>query len=438
MMLQAKTCAAAAALFLLPALLRAADGSPADESPLPGLEEPGGPDGWGSELPADGDLDALFEGAGDVDGPVAGGGEEDAGGGASDPPFFLPLRFSGSLAAEAGAAFVRDGDGNDFTGYLDFVNYLNMDARADGTLAVHGSLKTEMPSGSLLELYELYATYLLLDRVYVTVGKKATSWGNVRLFSDAARESEDKDADAHYTNVLYDSREGISGVVTVPVWTGALTGFALYKGNGDSPSSSDLSVAASAEAVVARTSICVFARKFPSEGSSAGGHQSPIVGAEAKRTVLGFDVYAQELVRIRDRRALGAAFSSRGEDLSAFGKFVTTAGICRWWDGGAPTFGFNVEAQDVWSPNAEDGEAGRKDRMELTLGVGRLGPSRNVKVAATWRHDFRDLSGLLKAGASVSGIIPHADLRAGAKWEYGGSAGSRLTLGAYLKLTLGY
>ncbi len=383
------------------------------------------------------DLESIFEGAEDISEPLAAEeSETEEKTEKSALPFFVPLKFSGRIAAEVGLAFVRDDGENDYTGYLDFSHYLAFDSRLDKTIAVHGSLKTARPSGQWLELYELYVNYLMLDKIYICAGKKSTVWGNTRIFSDANDEFYDNDTDAHYTNILYDSIDSLSGVVTIPLWTGTVTAVALYDGNATSPTSDDISVALSVEMIVKKTSVNVFARRFPSEdGARATKHQNPILGMELKRTIFGFDVYAQELSRIQDVSAIKSAFSSRGSDMSAFSRFVSTLGIYRWWNIDFFDAGFNVEVQDVFAPNAEEDK--HSDKIALNAGVSRLGKNRNIKVGTTWKHDFFDKKGLLKLGVSVSDIFPHASWRTGVEWDYDKEK-SKIILGTYIKINMNY
>ena len=162
----------------------------------------------------------------------------------------FPISVSGNLNTEIGGAYIREDGINDATFYFDFKNYINFITRPDKYLALKGSLKTAMPKDSkdkesnhLLYLYEMYFDYIMLDRIYITAGKKKSVWGNIRLFSDYYDENEyisetdesetsdniqDNVDDAQYTNILYDSRDYISGIVKLPIKNHTFTALAMY------------------------------------------------------------------------------------------------------------------------------------------------------------------------------------------------------------------
>lgn len=419
------------------------------------------------------DIDIIFGGASDCDTVVETVVESEqpsvtigAGG------FFVPLTFSGSLEGSLGYGYIKNLDseaespGN--SAYFNLTNYLYFTARPDKYLSVRGAFKTEMPksgSASLVSanfsLYELYMTYLLFDRIYINAGKKTTTWGNIRLFSNDDDFSK-ADTDALFTNILSDSLGGISGSVTVPLpWLQsnvsavALLSDELFASGGSTTSLEQTSVspalmsyAFSFDCIVRGFLLTFEARKFPSrsrleelDGANSTHfvdtfHQYPILGFEAKKTVFGFDIYGQELVRIFDVGSLKNAF---GGDFSSVQKLSTTGGFYRWWDLSACSFGFNAEFQSVFNHLDNNGGVVNDvvNRLAFEGGVKRLGSGHDWRVLGKLIHNFTESSGVLTVAVTNSGILPHADWRTGVEYSYGDDE-KKITLGSYVKLNLSY
>ena len=343
----------------------------------------------------------------------------------------IPLRLSGSLSSSLGAGLIREDAENKWTGYFDFTNYLYLYARPDKYCTVRAQIATSFPPVTdLLRLKELYFDYLLLDRVYITAGKKGTTWGYTRLFSTDFDESKEKeDLVGIDTNILSDSINCVTVMVRIPVWTGTITGVALYRGSATDIEMSDMSYAASMEMTLGKTSVNLFGRKNPNEERN----NPHVLGIEAKRTIFGTDIYAQDISQFHSVRGLKHAFT----DKTTFTKHLFTAGLYRWWDAFDPNIGFNVEFQGEYV--TESGNFYR--RIYFDGGVKRLGPKKNIKVGVSWNHQFDDHTGYVKPGVIISGIFPHADWDTGLKIEYGDSPSyqaPKYTFGTYLKLSFGY
>ena len=299
-----------------------------------------------SEEIADDDLLDLFDSAEDTDAVITdskNSGEVtiNAGG------FSIPLTFSGYLESSVGAGDIWEDGKHKPSGYFTFLNYLYLNARPDKTLSIHGSLRTVLPSGStasnsstdsILSVYELYFTYLLFDSVFITAGKKATSWGYVRLIgtSDDDSSSEDTASGSAYkyggisTNIISDSRNGTSGLIRIPFWTGTISAIALYNesyGAASNMSAGKMSFALSVEQTFFKTSLNLFARKYPSLDKndvelSESAKIRPVAGAEIKRTIFDADVYAQSIAQLYDRKTLVDERSVKG-----LGSLVNTVGL---------------------------------------------------------------------------------------------------------------
>ena len=405
------------------------------------------------------DLDSLFSEAEDVSEPVV---SEDVSVvtnyNVTLGNLTLPLEFSGKMRAEAGLAFIKEDSESDAAGYFDFKNYLNFTSRPDKYIALKGTLKTSLPAddddldgqNNYLYIYELYFDYLMLDRIYLTAGKKKSVWGNIRLFSDT--ESYEGDDNALYTNILSDSRDHISGILKIPVGNHTFTGLAMYRGGtgNDSPKTKDLSLAASAEFVFMGTSLNFFGRRFPTADSEIvqtrpSLHKNTIVGAELKRTILSFDLYGQTLGRISENedRELKKVFTSKFDDLTAFKSIVSTVGCYRIWNENIPYVGFNVEFQNIYIPEPGDDEKYFTNRFASYCGIAKLGPNKDLSIGFQWNHNITQKTGFFQPGINVSKILPHCDWRIRAKYEDGLNKDEKgyekkLTVGTYLTISMDY
>jgi len=323
-------------------------------------------------------------------------------------------------------------------------------------------LKTSMPeddddseTNNLLYLYEMYIDYLMLNRIYITAGKKKSVWGNIRLFSSYYTDSDNDDAtdddtsdnvkDVQYTNVLYDSRDYISGIIKLPFGKHTITALAMYneESSKSNPGTKDMSFAGSAEFIVFGTSINFFGRRFPlSYGNDSKNSQLPIVCIELKRTIFGFDLYGQSMARISDGYKLKNFFKGESDGEKMFNRVISTAGLYRLWSDNAPYVGFNFEFQNIYRPAPGDDEDYFTNRFAFELGLAKLGKNRNIKVAAQWNHNINDKSGFVKSGLIFSRVMPHCDWKNGIKYEYGENATSfdkyKLTVGSYLTISLDY
>ena len=399
------------------------------------------------------DFDSLFENAEDVEEAVV--TEEVKAGTDYDlklGSLKLPIEVSGALDSEFGGAFVREDGDNDATLYFDFKNYIYFTTRPDKYLALKGVLKTSMPkddddseSNHLLYLYEMYFEYLMLNRIYITAGKKKSVWGNIRLFSNG--DDYEGDNDALYTNILYDSRDYISGIMKIPFGNHTLSGVAMYneETSNDSPGTKDMSFALSAEFIFFNTSINFFGRRFPlSYSEDSENFQNPIAGIELKRTILGTDLYGQVLGRVSDSTRIKEIFTSKFSDLSTFERIISTVGCYHLWTDNAPYVGFNVEFQNIYIPNPSTEQNYFTNRFAFDFGMARLGPQKDIKVGVQWNHDITNKAGFIKPGIIFSRIMPHCDWRTGVKYEYGKTSlesankYTKLTIGTYLTISLDY
>lgn len=404
-------------------------------------EKPLDSDGTDSESSEDDPFDVIFSNAEDAENPVVTEETENTETyNVSIGTLKIPLEVTGSLAAEFGFAYINEDHSNDGSIYFDFDNAIYFTTRPDKYLALKGTLKTEMPDSgeassdgqnNFLYLYEMYFDYLMFDRIYITAGKKKITWGNIRLFTDSDYYS---DENALATNILYDSRQHISGMVRIPFGVNTLSFVGMYKGGGTSAASKDMSFAANAELVFLGTSLNLFGRRFPTDSDYL-----PIIGAELKRTLFGVDFYGQELCIVSSGTKLKDLVETKFDDKTAFDKMITTGGFYKLLLDGTPRFGVNAEYQLIYDPVPGDSDYFFINRFAVNMGLGKLGKEKNINFVFQWNHNITEKSGIVQGGLVLSGILPHCDWRNGGKFEYGDDYEyGKFTVGSYLHISLNY
>lgn len=352
--------------------------------------------------------------------------------------FFKPLTFSGHLEAEVGVSGVFEDGKNEAIGFLLFKNDLNVSARISKNLGMSGSVSVQYPNFSL-NVSSLYFDYLLLDKVYISGGKKTINWGYVQLFNNMSffnfdfHQAITQEKKYIPTNILSDSGNMISLHVQVPVWTGTISGLMLYPmGQSTVPNFKDLTYAGSVEMTIWETAINVFGRKNPSSDSTLskdGISKPPVIGLEFKRTVLGNDIYGQVVVGVQNLKSL--------KNLNGYESIISTAGFYRYWDTIIPKIGVNIEYQHVFTPH---GERVHSHRTAFLGGFSSIGKKKNMKIALTWNHEYIINDGNLKLGFTVNDIFPHANWKAGFEMQYGQDFPSmpKFTLATSIVLLMDY
>ncbi len=343
---------------------------------------------------------------------------EDATAPAAQDLFFKPLSFFGHFKAEAGVAGFYERGTFDGTGLFLFENEFGITARASKYLGIKGTLVVEYPDFAL-SVGSLYFDYLLLDRIYISGGKKTVNWGYVLLFSDLSlfdfniQKNWLEDTEYVPTNILSDSDDMISLHVQIPVWTGAISGVVLYpiENTGNIPSMEDLVFAGSLELTIWSTAVNLFGRRNPAQDSASSqdaGHKPSVFGIELKRGVFGFDVYGQTAVGIHDVHVMDSP--------AGYDSIITTGGLYRLWDGMQPKIGLNFEYQHEYAPQST---VLHTHRTVLLGGVSGFGPRKNMKFGLLWRHKYIANEGDLSLGLTVGGVLPHANWKLGMEMVYG-------------------
>ena len=397
---------------------------------------------------SDDDIDSIFETAEDITAE-----ENDKINGTPahvEQKLPVSIKLYGNLDSEIGLCFTqlygnfgKDKSSRYVSEYFNFKNDFSMVSRVDNNFAIHGTVRTEFFPIEWAKVREIYFDYMAGQYLLVSAGKKITNWGYVRVFNN---EDDYEDVDQRLTtNIVADSINCISGVITIPFSFVTLTAIGLYNPSNHTeytknnpPKMTDISFAGSIEFTFWQTSLNLFGRRTaPSEVSfdgATGKGITNVLGWEIKRSIFSYDCYVQNTCQIGgiDDRVKGN---------------ILTAGFYRIWDNAA----VNIEVQDVYRFDDKNTTL----RFAADLGFRRIGPKKNLKLGIQWRHDSTfDLEKIdsknvydknetcwVKIGLIKSNVFPHVDWKNGIEvlydpYEYPYVYKARL--GSIMKLKIDY
>ncbi len=348
------------------------------------------------------DLDLLFEDAEDLDGPVV---DEDK---KADTPiqivasaFSSMVHFSGHFSGDIGLLYVKDNDedkDNNFTGFLSLNNTLNMTVSPIDIFAIRGSVDTGIGNGFNISVSSLYFDYLLWNHIYISAGKRGVSWGNLRLFNSGYYGGETHSGGLYCTgpkhvDIFAEDGAMLALQISYPWSFGTLT-FATTGSVSSSIKPDDFNYYGSLEVSIFNTNFNLYAKR-PAKNTEP--KRTEIFGLEVKRTILGFDTYAQGIVRVKDFKNLN---HSTGYDY-----IVATAGIYRLFDSFDPNIGFNIEFQHEYDGPTRT----HYNRVAFEGGVKRIGKQKNMKVGVLSHYTITEKHGFSGLNFVVSGILPYVD-----------------------------
>ena len=377
------------------------------------------------------DFDSIFDDASDVDEAVVDAPEEK-----KDTPvqiiasaFSSMVHFSGEFSADAGLLYAYINE-NKFSGVLTLKNTLYMTVSPVSSFSIRGSFYTGYDNGFSLTVPTFYFDYFLLNRIFISAGKKSLTWGYTRLFCDSTYYG----AGMHslclyktgplYTNVFADDGNPICVEIRYP-WTTGTASFVVTGNFDGNIHPRNFNYYASLEFSILNTSINLFAKK-PSQPSN---EVIPLLGGlEVKRTILGFDTYIQGICKLNNVNMI--------KSRSGYDYVTATGGFYRLFDKFDPNIGFNLEYQFEYSPNAE---LKMQHRLAFEGGLKRIGKRKNMKIGVISHFNITELHGCTGLNFIVSGLIPYADWTTKAAVGYGKKYGNPVfMMSTGLSLALNY
>ena len=350
------------------------------------------------------DFDSIFESAQDLEEPVVEEKKETETASKSAASVFSSMvHITGKFNGEIGAAYVHmrdeeEGD-DDFSGFFSLKNTLNMTVKPVNSFAIRGGLYTGIDNGFKVSVPYFYFDYLLLNHVYISAGKKSISWGNVRLFTSDYYGCEKHtkclySTGPRYANIFSEDDVPLAVDIKYPWSWGTLT-FAVTGGTDSSIKLDNFNYYGSLEFSLLNTNLNIFAKR-PAKNTQP--ERNEIYGLEIKRTILGFDTYAQGLARIKDYNSLN--------NPDGYEYVTGTAGLYRLFDSFEPNIGFNIEYQYEFNPATEEEHF---HRLAFEGGVKRIGKKKNVKFGVLSHYNITEKHGYSGLNLIISKLLPYAD-----------------------------
>lgn len=377
----------------------------------------------------DDDFDAIFEEDNDIETPLVTTKKE------NDSEKKEIITFSGKLASDLGYAYVYNPLPDEKIHTSGFVftlsNDLFINARPSDKFNVKADINTTFANEFTLDVKELYFTYNPFAYLYITAGKKATTWGYVKLMKEIPH------CDQLNTNILNDAGSKLSIQFVAPWSTGSASFIALYNMSNGTSFNKDkpldpmkLSFAAAIEQTIVHTNVNLFMRIYEGRNIETktleSGYINPVIGLEVKRTIFNIDFYAQNLLRIQDEY--------NEERTSDFEKEVLTVGFYKKWTLNPCTIGANVEYQY----QHEFADSFNIHKTALDFGIENFGPSNGFKTGIEWNQDYTSKTGDATLALQISKLIPYVTIKSAVKFEYDDVQLNKITSGITLSLSCTY
>jgi len=351
---------------------------------------------------------------------------------------YTPISVSGSFSSNIGARVGYDFEEKEASKSLlfDFNTSASMFARVDETLGFRAtfnmgfsdwsrsssaqtsattptttSLSDANPSFKF-EPTEFYFDYLMFDRIYLTAGRKAFSWGYPRIFGGTnilamAPYANTKKQDATDTGTdIYDSKAlpaaAYAGLIRTPFPRATISVIGLYNASDTDLFYKDLalsrmSAAGSIEVMAGPVSINMFGRIMEDtidqsrDGTLEDANRDIFTGLEFKSSVFSIDFYGQYIA-----------------DCSPYFKDVKdqtiTAGFFYYKEREDVTIGVNYEIQDKYNLQKSTNDL----VMTLQLGFKGFDKSKTLSAGVNSTYNVYNKSVSLDLDLVKTGLFPHA------------------------------
>ena len=352
---------------------------------------------------------------------------------------YTPFSISGSFSSNIGARVAYDYEKNESSTSLlfDFNNSTSMFARIDETLGFRATFNmgfsdwsrtasaqttastptTTDLSGATpsfkFEPTEFYFDYLMFDRIYLTAGRKAFSWGYPRILGGTnilamAPYANKKKLDATETGTdIYDSKAlpaaAYAGLLRIPFPRATISVIGLYNASENSELFSQklalarMSVAGSIEVMAGPISINMFGRLMEDtidesrDGNLEEANRDIFTGIEFKSSIFSIDFYGQYIAdcapyfkEIKDQTITGGFFYYKEQEKM--------------------TVGVNYEIQDKY--NLVKGTNNLV--MTLQLGFKGFDKSKTLSAGVNGTYNVFKKSGNIDLDLVKTGLFPHA------------------------------
>lgn len=291
--------------------------------------------------------------------------------------------YNGSLSAGAGYV-VQVAPEITHSPYASFEARLGLALRPADVI----TMRTEMyakfsdmkdDEGMEWKLDTLYLDYILLNTVYITVGRTGMKWGNARIFDtdilDDGLDTLTTDASI-LTTTKTESSQYFDAMVTVPIHHGQAQALLMYYPFSGTINEEDLCFAASVEYPFGPVAVNVFARSWAPNDEH---RMDPALGVQISSEVSKFQIGAWGKINFNASRV-------------QYSKAVLS--VARVWE--KPKIGFALEYQHVYNAVDYSRDATNSDAIAWSW---------------TWRHvggsDFSPLiQGFTDMQNACGAVIP--------------------------------
>lgn len=351
---------------------------------------------------------------------------------------YTPFSISGSFSSNIGARAGYDFEEKESSASLlfDFNTSASMFARIDETLGFRAtfnmgfsdwtrsasaqatattptttSLNDASPSFKF-EPTEFYFDYLMFDRIYLTAGRKAFSWGYPRILGGTnilamAPYANTRKQDATDTGTdVYDSKAlpaaAYAGLFRIPFPRATISFIGLYNASDSDLFSkklalSRMSMAGSIEVMAGPVSINMFGRLMEDtidesrDGNLEDANRDIFTGIEFKSTAFSVDFYGQYIAdcspyfkEVKDQTVTGGFFYYKEEEKL--------------------TIGVNYEIQDKYNLIKKTNDL----VMTLQLGFKGFEKSRTLSAGVNGTYNVFNKTGNIDLDLVKTGLFPHA------------------------------
>lgn len=338
------------------------------------------------------------------------------------------FQVSGSVNADLG--LIGSFENNVFNpgGYLGLESSIYLNIYPNDSFSFHTGITGNIKYYPSFSLNCFYFDYFFLNNIFISAGVKGVTWGYTRLFCDTDYYGTGKKGcGPQYTNIMSDSGSYVICQIRYPWENGTLSIIPMcpmWVVNSGKIGASTFEYALSYETTMFHTSVNLFARTGGNKGNF-----NPLIGLEVKKTIYGFDVYGQGIVKSCDYTKM--------YETSGYDYLTSTFGFYRLWDAFDPNFGLNFEYQVTRKIQNEFSQQW-SHLIAFEGGIKRMGPNKNHKIGLYLHHDIIKKNGLIELAYLISSIFPYADWSNAFSISYGANELPVVQFGTAISMDLNF